>query len=55
MVPGKLIGTHRNGQFDHMPPAYRSRLPAVQERYLALTRFDPVSLFPTPANQASVF
>jgi hypothetical protein len=28
-----LIGTHRNGQYDHMPPAYRHRLPEIEAHY----------------------
>jgi hypothetical protein len=28
-----LMGTHRNGQYDHMPPAYRYRLPELEARY----------------------
>jgi hypothetical protein len=28
-----LIGTHRIGQYDHMPPDYRHRLPALEAQY----------------------
>jgi hypothetical protein len=28
-----LIGTHRIGQYDHMPPAYRYRLPEIEAEY----------------------
>jgi hypothetical protein len=28
-----LLGTHRIGQWDHMKPEYRHRLPAIEARY----------------------
>jgi hypothetical protein len=28
-----LIGMHRIGWYDHMPPAYRHRLPELEARY----------------------
>jgi hypothetical protein len=28
-----LLGTHRIGQWDHMKPEYRHRLPAIEAEY----------------------
>jgi hypothetical protein len=28
-----LLGTHRNGKWDHMKPEYRHRLPEIEARY----------------------
>ena len=28
-----LMGTHRKGQYDHMPPDYRHRFPELEARY----------------------